>query len=318
MSLVFIDKAPSLIADSSLNAVADDHIRPVVKHYMAQMQRLQDQVPKSTVARLLEQGASKDAIIDALPFNKVFGTGALGAKAAAPKKSLQSFFESEFTAILIAAGVATTAEMAQVIPAIGVVGPGALAADSAAWAAQNSAKLVTNVSKNTKNAIRATITSGIVANRTPQQIAQDIQLVIGLRAPQAASLLQFGAQLARQDVPLGEVSRRLAQVKTGFLQNRGMLISRTETINATNGGQQLAWRASQREGILTDENSRKAWIVTEDDLLDLNICAPMPDMDENLDVKIGDYFTAGNGATIEHPTAHPNCRCAQGLVVLSG
>jgi hypothetical protein len=41
-------------------------------------------------------------------------------------------------------------------------------------------------------------------------------------------------------------------------------------------------------------------------------------MDENLDVKIGDYFTAGNGATIEHPTAHPNCRCAQGLVVLSG
>lgn len=317
MSLVFVNKAPRIVADTILNRVADDHIRPILWHYLAQMQRLQDKVPTRRIANLLQNGGTPQAVVDIIPFDMVLGTGALSPTKAAPSRSLQQFIQSEMESILTQAGVQTTQDMAEIIPALGGLGPGAMATDSAAWAAQNSARLVTGVSQNTKNAIRATITSGILQNRTPQQIAQDIQQIVGLRAPQAASMLRFGEQLARQGVPASEIAARLAQVKTGLLRNRGMLIARTETINAANGGQQLAWQVAQRQGILTDENSRKQWIVTQDDLLDLVICAPMPDMEENQDLKIGDFFTTGNGFQVMHPTAHPNCRCAQGLVVLS-
>lgn len=314
-SLVFVGKSPKVIANSPLNTIADKHVTIIRRHFIAQMQRLQDKVPVNQVANLIANGHSSQHIIDLIPIRQVFGTAASGAKAA-PKQSMQQFLQAELTTILVDSGAATVDDVAEILPAIGVVGPGALAADSAAWAAQNGARTIKGLSVSTKNAIRATITSGIVANRTPQQIAKDIQTIVGLRAPQAAALLAQGERLAAGGMALGDVAARLAQVKTGMLTSRAMTIARTETINAANGGQQLAWQIAQRQGILTDENSRKRWLVTFDDLLDEVICAPMPDMAENLDVKLDEWFTTGAGFQVESPTAHPNCRCAMGLEVL--
>lgn len=293
-------------------------------HYIAQMVRLQKSVPRTALARAIRDDQPTHAILDLIPWQRIFGKPGLGAKSTStavkapstPTVSLKQFYDTEFTAILTAAGVATALEIAEVIPAIGGIGPGALATDSAAWAAQNSAKLITGLSGNSRNAVRATITSGIIANRTPDQIALDVERIIGLRAPQAATMLRFGETLSARGVPAREISERLAGIKSGFLRSRANTIARTETINAANGGQQLTWQISQREGVLTDDNVRKVWIVTPDDLLDLVICAPMPDMQENQELKIGDNFTMGNGGSTPHPTAHPNCRCAQGLVVL--
>lgn len=316
--LVFHSKAPRLIEHSPINGLADKYNRPIISHYRSQMARLQSQTPVRDITDLLRGGGTAQAVIDIIPFDKVFGSPGIGNKAAkaAPKKSLKSYLETQMQTILVEAGVATTEEVAEVIPAIGVIGPGALAADSAAWAAKNSSKLITGVSQKSKNAIRATITAGIVANHTPDQIARDIQQIVGLRTPQAASLLRHGEKLASQGVSGSAISSTLTRMRQGLITNRARLIARTETINAANGGQQLTWQIAQREGILTDDNSRKVWIITPDDLLDLVICAPMPDMEENQDLKIGDLFTTGLGAQIEHPTAHPGCRCAQGLVVL--
>lgn len=315
--LIFQQKAPSVIGDlTTLHPIADEHIPPIRDHYTAQMVRLQNKVPRAEIANLINQRAPTDSIIQAIPWELVFGKPGLGAKAATPRTSMKAFMEAEFTTILTRAGVQVNAEMAAVIPTLPALGPGAVAADTAAWAAQNSARLVTGVSTATQNAIRVTVVTGILQNLPADKIATNITQVIGLRAPQANKLLRFGETLSNQGVGAREVAGRLAKVKQGMLNSRGLTIARTETINAANGGQQLAWQGAKAEGILTDENARKVWIVTPDDLLDLVICAPMPDIEENQDVKIDGFFFTGNGASVDHPTAHPNCRCAQGLVVL--
>lgn len=315
--LVFHKRAPSTIGGlTSLHNIADEHIPGIKKHYVAQMVRLQSKVPRARIAQLIQDGQPTISIIQEIPWEIVFGKPGLGAKAPSPRISLKEFFTQEFTTILTAAGVQVNAEMAEVIPALPSLSGQAMDAAAAAWAAQNSARLITGVSAATQNAVRATLVSGILTNRTPQQIATDITQIIGLRAPQASKLLAFGETLAGQGVPLGDISRRLASVKSGMLSSRATTIARTETINAANGGQQLAWQAAKSEGIITDENARKVWIVTPDDLLDLVICAPMPDMEENQDVKMDEVFTTGIGGTVLHPTAHPNCRCAQGLLII--
>jgi hypothetical protein len=79
-------------------------------------------------------------------------------------------------------------------------------------------------------------------------------------------------------------------------------------------GQQLAWDRAATDGIIDSDNARKKWIVTPDDRLDEIVCEPMPEMDENQDVKISGQFTTGDGRMISQPTAHPNCRCTTGLV----
>jgi hypothetical protein len=61
---------------------------------------------------------------------------------------------------------------------------------------------------------------------------------------------------------------------------------------------------------------RKVWIVTQDDRLDTKVCEPMPFLEANKHVAIDGVFTTGDGQQLATPPAHPNCRCAVGLVIV--
>lgn len=89
---------------------------------------------------------------------------------------------------------------------------------------------------------------------------------------------------------------------------RAETIARTETMTASNEGQQEAWDQAVEDGLLTG-NEQQEWIVTPDDRL-CPICEPMDGVKADLD---GTFQVDGDD--IDGPPAHPNCRCTIGLVV---
>ncbi len=88
---------------------------------------------------------------------------------------------------------------------------------------------------------------------------------------------------------------------------RALTIARTETIRASNMGQQELWRAQRNGGRLTGHEQRE-WIVTPDDRL-CPQCAAM----EGALAPFDQAFS--NGVMV--PPLHPNCRCTIALVPLS-
>jgi SPP1 gp7 family putative phage head morphogenesis protein len=89
--------------------------------------------------------------------------------------------------------------------------------------------------------------------------------------------------------------------------NRAELIARTETLRASNEGQQEAWLQAVDVGLLTGTENRE-WIVTPDDRLCL-ICEPM----DGQTVALDEAFELEDGTKIDVPPAHPRCRCTMGI-----
>jgi SPP1 gp7 family putative phage head morphogenesis protein len=87
---------------------------------------------------------------------------------------------------------------------------------------------------------------------------------------------------------------------------RAETIARTEVQRASNQGQIEAWDQATDEGLLTGTET-KEWIVTPDDRL-CPICEPL----DGQNVPMDGTFDA-DGAQVDGPPAHPNCRCTLGI-----
>lgn len=90
----------------------------------------------------------------------------------------------------------------------------------------------------------------------------------------------------------------------------GNTIARTETLTASNQGQQGLWQEAKRQGLLNPETTRRVWLVTNDDRLDTEICEPLDGEETTLDTP----FPGG----IMSPPAHPSCRCSLALKFVEG
>jgi SPP1 gp7 family putative phage head morphogenesis protein len=89
---------------------------------------------------------------------------------------------------------------------------------------------------------------------------------------------------------------------------RAETIARTETIAASNRGQQEAWDQAVEEGLLTG-NETQEWITTPDDRT-CPICEPL----DGVNVALGEQFDTELGK-VDGPPAHPRCRCALALTL---
>lgn len=91
-------------------------------------------------------------------------------------------------------------------------------------------------------------------------------------------------------------------------EDRAENIARTETMKASNAGQQEAWNQAVDEGLLTGEEEQE-WITTPDDRL-CPICEPL----DGQKAPIGGQFKTELGR-VDGPPAHPRCRCTIALSV---
>lgn len=207
-------------------------------------------------------------------------------------------------------------------------------AEAVQWARDHSSQLVTQVTKETREAIRQVVTRAFQEGIAPREAAKLIRDVVGLRMDQVDAVLNVRQKLmdaaARAQRTGRAVTVRVPGVPRGIkvppdglppdrqssilqryadrqLRQRALMIARTETIAASNAGQQLQWQQAVRDGLLRG-NEQQRWTVTFDERL-CPICRPL----HGQQVPLGQPFRTANGPVMG-PPAHPNCRCA---VVLS-
>jgi hypothetical protein len=189
------------------------------------------------------------------------------------------------------------------------------------WAETQAAKLVVDVSESTRRAIREIISRAFEEGLAPREAAKLIRSAVGLTHQQSMAVINLRMQLL--EAKPGTRVRGVRVPKTGasgdfvnkvgtkyadrLRKQRALTIARTETVEASNVGQQLAWKEAKKEGLLTNRALRE-WIVTPDDRLCLQ-CLPM----SGATAPIDGTFKTPEGRSVSGPPLHPRCRCGQGL-----
>jgi hypothetical protein len=218
------------------------------------------------------------------------------------------------------AGAAVAERTAGLVGRFDVTNP-----ESVRWAQTRAATLVTEVSRETRAAIRQVITRGILQGVAPIDTARALRDVIGLTTRQESALQAFRASLLRLrqrpegwavETPLQRLSNRgltmdrvrelVARYADRLLGQRAWLIARTETMAALNEGQRQLWAQAGDEL----DGMERTWLVTDDERL-CELCAPLDG--ERADLE-GQYPEGGGAG----PPRHPNCRCTEGLVATRG
>jgi SPP1 gp7 family putative phage head morphogenesis protein len=192
---------------------------------------------------------------------------------------------------------------------------------SVAWVERHAAELVTEVTDETRKAIRKIITRAFVEGLPPRQSAELLRRVVGLhsRDEDAVANLRdrivespggkvFAGKTAIRVPEKGMSNARLRQTLTTYadklLNRRALLIARTETIRGSNEGQNQLWKQAVNAGQLP-RTANRVWIATEDE----RVCPTC----SNLDGKIAKINGSFEGQ-FDGPPAHPACRCTTGLV----
>lgn len=196
---------------------------------------------------------------------------------------------------------------------------------AADWAADRSSALITEIGPQTVAAVRELIAQGIRDGVPPRKLAQQIREAVGLRLDQEKAVANLRARMKaakpgdlikagktriripREGVTEAFIDKRSAEYGRRLRQQRALLIARTETLTASNRGQNELWRQAQDSGQLPTDIERE-WIVTPDDRL-------RPEHAEMAGQRrrIDEPFVTASGRQLE-PGEDPNCRCAQGIV----
>lgn len=180
--------------------------------------------------------------------------------------------------------------------------------EAVAYAEARAASLVVTTAK-VRREIRKLVVRSQRGEMTPTQLARAIREVIGLDKRRVTAASRFAARLA-DEVAAGtltaeRMTTRLARYTEALRRQRALVIARTESIDALNGGQQVLWQKAVAQGVISSTRLVQKWIVTRDELL-CEKCEPLADAK----AEIGAPFPNGK----MRPPAHPSCRCAVGLV----
>lgn len=170
-------------------------------------------------------------------------------------------------------------------------------------ARQHGARLVVEVTQETRRAIREIVARSFSEGITPRDTAKLLREVVGLTSRQAKTVLKYRRALVKRGVSPADVERRTAAYGKRLVRQRAMVIARTETIAAATRGQLETWRVAQRVGLLP-QAAMKVWITTPDDRL----CRFCRAMDGQL-VPLNAQFAGWRGY-VDGPPLHPRCRCA--------
>lgn len=169
--------------------------------------------------------------------------------------------------------------------------------------------MISEIDYNTKRGIQRIIEDAIENGGNPRVTARDIKDMIGLTEYQTNIVLNYENKL----LAAGEtdIDGKVQRYADKWLRRRALAISRSETLRAANGGEQAAYLEAIDQGFLNPD-VEQVWIVARDERT-CEICKPMPQMEENQHVRVGEYFTGADGTKVKHPPIHVQCRCSVGL-----
>lgn len=164
------------------------------------------------------------------------------------------------------------------------------------------ARLVTVISKETRDALRLLITNSIKDQISPFETSRLIRSMIGLNRPQMRAALNYRRTLVMSGLAPDKIMAAMEKYTAKKIRQRALMIARTEVMNALNTGALESWKQAKREGILP-EGTKKAVLVVGDEST-CRICAP-------LNGQLQDLAKNFKGGPVDRamPPFHPNCRC---------
>lgn len=298
----------------ALHRAADNYVARFTGPFIASVETLRNRVSLTQLEESVTRGEMTWELSQAIDAVKV-------AKIAAQPQDLATKVYSQ---IMVAAveGQAAYVEGVYGPPVAAIIGRFNIVSPFVLRAAETlTADLIRGVSAETKMAVRRIIFNSVRDGIPPRDAARQIRQIIGLTTRQALAVdnLRKGVFESTDDILLAE--RRAAAYSERLLKDRALNIARTETMRASNAGQNLLWQQMQNEGILPMD-FRRRWLVTPDDRL-CPRCAPL----QGKEVQLGYLFretesgvlpsqrTPVAGSTTQFPPLHPRCRCVVVAVV---
>lgn len=177
-----------------------------------------------------------------------------------------------------------------------------------AWARRESAKLVKDVTEETRAALRGIVERSFAEGIPPRTAARLIQPMIGLRQDQANRIFDKFEAVRRED---GEevALNAVRDLQDTYAKQRALATARTEVLSAANEGQRELWEQAQAEGLIAPDAERE-WIYSQTGAKECPVCGPL---DGERAAINGQFVHPETGETFEGPPAHTNCQCAQGI-----
>ena len=176
------------------------------------------------------------------------------------------------------------------------------------WARTQSSRLITDVSVSTKDAVSEIIGRSFTEGIPPRESARLIRNVVGLHDRQAMAVINYRFELLEAGRSADDVARLAARYSQQLLNQRALMIARTETIASSTNGQQELWRQAVDRQLLDPALTRREWIVTPDERKPRRLCDLCALMDGKT-TTLEEPFEGG----VMLPPLHVACRCAIGL-----
>lgn len=182
-----------------------------------------------------------------------------------------------------------------------------------AWAQTYTATFVTEVSEATQAAIRGMIRDGLEAGTDVRTLTRTLKAIVGLTERQAQAVVNYHVALMAGGAEDDKAWKKAEKYAQKQLRYRAESIARTETLSASNHGQQELWLQMRDAGVI-DSTVKREWIVTPDDKL-CEICEAMGALEP---VGLEELFRIRRpiGLTALVPPAHVRCRCTVALVTV--
>jgi SPP1 gp7 family putative phage head morphogenesis protein len=285
--MTFVTSKPKFTIKANPNAIlriADSKLPKLQKILYQNLKSLKDSVSVSDLAKAIEN--------DDL-------SGAENLIGSIDIKSIEDIFKEIFEASGNVAMKSIIRKQAVGI-SFDLLNPRAIA-----FIKKHTAELVTNVSDENKQAIRAIIQRAFEEGGHPMIQAKRIINYIGLTEKQANAVENFYQRQINQGVKQSIAESQTEKYADRLLQYRAQTIAQTETMRASNEGEREGWRQEVDAGVINENEWERESVATDDEYT----CEFCLDMDGKR-APINGTYPGG----VEGPPYHPNCRCTEILV----
>lgn len=184
------------------------------------------------------------------------------------------------------------------------------------YARSMSMRLAGQITRNTVDAVRGTIAFGYENGWTVEHMAEAIGDKVGLFPKWARAVDRFEQGMLKKGSDPQWARGQAARYAKRLRKKRAMMISRTETMRASNYGRMAAWEAAGAAGLGNVATWTKEWVtgpkVMQAAKVNPNVdgpCSTCAPMDGKTVTGVKGMFNLPSGAPVLAPPAHPHCRC---------
>jgi hypothetical protein len=179
------------------------------------------------------------------------------------------------------------------------------------WIEAHAAKLVSDISRQARANIIQIVRNGFLDGFPPRDMATQIKAHIGLLDRESEAVARMYQRSIAQGVAPAKARDVARAYSERLLGQRAERIARTETIAAEAEGTQNSWLDATQQGYLPDSSDvQREWIGSSEENGACRICADL----DGKKVGLKQRWSSRYIGQIDHPPAHPSCRCTMGLV----